>query len=562
MSSGLAGALKRLDPLVISDGDWHAIASPLARHRLVDRLAADPVERQQVLQQLAQYYSARPDAEAWRAAIWCRIQARQKKAALDALMNPTWLEFCEHPGLRFEALRFWSRLGDADFVRNALTTLQQQTELSAPALLAAADLIEAADEHASVPSSWFSLAAERARAADDLARHARALERLGAHPEIGDESCGALQAALDVYEGLDGAGASTTESVRHRLACLYEQQGDIPAAVALYEQALAGREQVLGGDDAGLVPWLANLGAAHKAAGSLKLANDAFRRALGLARKRLGSRHPTTAMCCDQMAGVAYLAGEYDDAERLYREAFEATEQAFGPRHAATAACLNNLGTVLDARQLYKEAEHCYRRALEIRTAAFGDNHTDTATTLHNLAATLEVSGQVTEAELLYRRALEAWDQLAGSEHAAFATTLNNLADLLREQRRWGDAEALYRADIEIWRKLVGPDHPHTLMALGSLGRLYVEGGKPDLAEPLLMHVAETTARSLGRADPSHLEAIAQLAALLRDTGRVDHARQQLQGALSAHADTIDIISPRIQKLRKMLDGLDQEILP
>lgn len=552
-------ALATLEPLILRAGDQVALAGATARELAAAGGLADHGARQKRHMALAEFHETEQNPASRVLALWHHAQSGRGDALLAGLLARDWLALCQQAWARQEALALWRRFGDQQFLVDQMATQFQEQAFESEALNGVIALVEAASGQ-TIPLDWLQAGLTAAIGNQAVEVQAGILERMAIHPDHDkDQALRLLSEALSLREQQHGPGDRRTESVRHRLACVHEERDDLDTAAQTYQAGLQALEKQHGGNDVQLVPWLINLGAVFKAAGQLKQAAELMGRALKLSREQLGARHPTTAGCLDQMANIYYLSAQYGEAEPLYREALEITEASFGPEHAATAACLNNLATVLDARQLFKEAEQLYRQSLAVRQALHGEHHSDTASTMHNLATVLESAGKGEEAEQLFRRALDAWDKVSGSESPAFATTLLSLADLLRDRGAWADAEALYRSDVEIWRQLVGPDHPHTLTALAGLAQLYVEGGKAELAEPLLAHVLETADRIVGKTDSLYMDTCAVLAALLRDSGRPDQARQVLESALAAHGENLSVLSAPVQKLKRLVESLDQQ---
>ncbi|TVS10191.1 MAG: tetratricopeptide repeat protein [Wenzhouxiangella sp.] len=556
--SDVSAALERLAPFTRSDGEHWILAGDWIRETAASRRLADHGERQRLHQRLAEHKLARPEQEILLLQIWHLAAAGRQDLLPDALLSPRWLGWMVEPSLRFESLRYWRRAGKIEPIVEQMDKLAETGELGSAGMLGMVRLATAIADRP-CPRSWLSqgLALSVSDSAD--ADKAAFMELLGTHPDTAEpERLQWLKEALALREAEHGASHTLTAGLRHQLAVHHEEQDDLASARTVYRAGIVNLEERGAERNAELIPWLNNLAGVHKALGELKEADELLRRALKLAREELGQGHPTTASCCDQLAGVQYMAGQYETAEGLYREALEITEAAFGPDHAATAAGLNNLATVLDARQQYAQAEKLYRRALQMRLSLHGEHHSDTASSLHNLATALEASGKTDEAEQLFRRALDAWDKISGQDSAAFATTLLGLADLLRDRGAWADAEALYRSDIEIWRQLVGSRHPHTLSALLGLARLYVEGGKPELGEPLLLHVTETAQEVVGKTDALYMESAGLLGALLRDAGRTEEAKRVLETALAAQSDQLGMLTAPAQKLRRLLESLNQ----
>lgn len=553
--SGMA-ALDPSAPGLLFDGRRVALASSWVRDAVAKRLLGDHGRRQALHVRLAEYFGNQPRIEALEMACWHWAAAGRLDRLEETLVDTRLLEAMHQPSHCFEALRHWRTLGGSDRMQQTLELACMFPDQSSDAILGAAHVF-AVGTGMDAPLEWLQRAGERAESEGNSPALVQALQLLSAHGDTGaadtDEM---LRRALALVEQEPEIDEAVRAALHHRLACLLETEGRETEARQEYELGVACTEAVAGTDSPRLIPWLNNLAAAHKAAGDLGAADQVLRRALRLSREGLGSRHPTTAVCCDQLAGIAYMNGQYDVAEPLYRETLEITEAAFGPDHPATAACLGNLGSVLDARQKFREAEQCHRRSLGLLMALHGENHEDTAGCMHNLAVALESMGKADEAEQLYRRALETWSQVTGEESPAFATTLLNLAGVLRERGAWGEAEALYRSDIELWRKLLGADHPHTLGALTELARLYVDGGKPEMAEPLLLHLKDKTEQRSGKSGSAYLEVVALLARVYLHFDQRPEARALIEDALAASEGTLNMLSAPIQRLRKLLDGV------
>lgn len=544
-------------PGLLVDDDHVALASSLARDAVARRWLGDHGDRQKIHMRLGDHFSGQAHAEQLELASWHWSASGRMDRLAETLTQTAMLEGMAQPGHAFEALHRWRTLGDHDAMHGSLEAAVKRPAQSSDAILGAVRILSLMTSK-EPPLEWLHTAAERAVSESSPHAQIRALQQLATHSETDAAAAHRfLDQALAAAQALPEAEPSILASLHHRKACAFESAGQAGEAVREYARAVELIEESAGGDSSSLIAWVNNLAAAQKVAGDLRSADQSARRSLRLARSELGGRHPATASCCDQLAGIAYMNGQYDVGEPLYREALEITENAFGPKHPATAACLGNLGSVLDALQRFREAEQCHRRALAILMSIHGETHEDTASCMHNLAVVLESLGNATEAEAFYRRALETWNEIVGEKSPAFATTLLNLAGVLRERGAWGEAEALYRSDIELWRELLGPDHPHTLGALTELARLYVDGGKPEMAEPLLVHLAERTQAHSGKSGTAYLEVAALLAGVQHRFGHSEEARALLRSALAASEGTLNMLSAPVQKLRKLLEQID-----
>jgi hypothetical protein len=138
------------------------------------------------------------------------------------------------------------------------------------------------------------------------------------------------------------------------------------------------------------------------------------------------------------------------EAELLYRRALEIRRKKLGDKHPLTALSYNNLAVCLDDQGKPAEALPLYRRALDFRRAALGEEHPETAASYSNVASCLNRLGQRDEAIGSLRRALPGLDASrgaaasAGLERALYAATQRParplLAGLLAAKGKSADA--------------------------------------------------------------------------------------------------------------------------
>lgn len=556
--------LEQLDDQVFTVDGRLTLAGPDVRDAVRRRYLADGGIRQNLQAAVAELFrddlsEDALDERPWllaRAAHWATLaDVLGSRAVLEALLTSDW---------RGDLVGCWRQWGTAAelvaFYRDRLQTWRGEANVAGLADLllrlagALRELPEAEDLDVFL------------RAALELESDAASLSGAAARSALGawladqqrlDEAETLLREALVLRQEQLGPDHGDTRGTRHQLAMLLESAGNIEAAVALYRDALRYREESLGKNHRELIPHLTNLAALLKADDALDGARPLYQRALQIAERQYGNIHPTTAACVDNLAGLLYAGQDLDEAENLYQRALGIAETVFGPDHPATAASAHNLGTVMDAREQYQMAETLFRRALDIRQNSAGDDHMDTASTLHNLAGVLDAMGRYDEAEPMYRRAVETWEKVVGADHPATATSVNNLADLLREKGEYDEAEGLYRRNIETWSALLGEKHPHTVMTRSELAILYADQKRVDLAEPMLREAVEQTAEVMGADSMQHINTVVRLAALLRDSGRRDDARGVLTRTIDRVEGKVNLLSPRVQKLRRHLDALD-----
>lgn len=195
--------------------------------------------------------------------------------------------------------------------------------------------------------------------------------------------------------------------------------------------------------------------------------------------------------------------GRYKEAEPLCQQVLAIYEQVLGTNHPDTATCLNNLAALYNAQGKYEEAEPLYQQALAIYEQELGASHPNTATCLNCLAALYHFQEKYVEAELLLWQALVIREQELGANHPSTAISLNNLAEIYQKQGKYEKAEPLYQQALAINEQELGASHPLTAISLNRLAALYYAQGKYEEAEPLYQQALAILEQTLGREHPT-----------------------------------------------------------
>src|SRR4051794_35549731 len=82
----------------------------------------------------------------------------------------------------------------------------------------------------------------------------------------------------------------------------------------------------------------------------------------------------------DAEAVTLHVRGKYADADPLFRKALTIRDQVLGSKHPDTARCYNNVASNLIAQGKARDAEPLLRKALAIYEEVLGPKHPDTAT--------------------------------------------------------------------------------------------------------------------------------------------------------------------------------------
>lgn len=301
-----------------------------------------------------------------------------------------------------------------------------------------------------------------------------------------------------------GAGPIDIARVLLLRASLEAAAGRSARALRSHAQALALLEPHSRDPDAVRLRVQGTCGAAwtYVERGEYAQARATYRRALGLARRRLGPDDEDTISALNGLGVVGKYTGQFGRAEHYYRLALAAMQRA-GAGPFALATLYHNLGGLEHARGRPERGEPHARRSVELRTRALGPAHVAVAADLAALAALLDAQDRFTEAEALYRRALVIFRRTHGPEHHELCVTYNNLGAIAHRRGRLKTAEKLYMLALTMKERLLGKRHPDVAMTLSNLGVLYADAGRPAAAARAYRRALAIFRRHLPERHPS-----------------------------------------------------------
>jgi tetratricopeptide (TPR) repeat protein len=303
----------------------------------------------------------------------------------------------------------------------------------------------------------------------------------------------------------------------------------------LLERALAVYEKVLGSAHPETATCLNNLAHLLQAQGDLAGARPLFERVLAIIEKVLGPEHPYRAASLNNLALLLQAQGDLAGARPLLERALAIYEKVPGPEDRYTAASLNNLAELLRVQRDLAGARRLQERALVIREKVLGPEHPDTAESLNNLALASQAQGDLAGARPLFERALAIRDKALGPEHPGTARSLNNLAELLRVQPDLAGARPLHQRALAIREKVLGPEHPDTAESLNNLAVLLQAQGDLAGARPRQERALAIMEKVLGPEHPNTNRVRRNFALVLLAGRNAAEALGYAMAALAAH---------------------------
>jgi tetratricopeptide (TPR) repeat protein len=294
------------------------------------------------------------------------------------------------------------------------------------------------------------------------------------------DSANAVQETFDVDGALDIPPADQEGSVEDNtiarigvqalsnLGNLEREAGNWVRAGRLLKRAVRLARTRLGPDDLDTSNALNNLGMWCKFTGRFDLGRRCYRRALTIIRRHCSPGEarcsPDVASIYHNLGGLEHTAGNFAAGEPFARKSVQIRRRAIGTTHPDYAADVGGLAAIIADQGRADEAESLYREALSIFERAYGDDHYEIAVLLHNLAA-VEVSRErLDSAWDLYHRAAVMKERWLGVNHPDLALTLHNLAILALDLDRLSDAASYCRQALTIFENNLVETHP-TLLA-------------------------------------------------------------------------------------------------
>jgi tetratricopeptide (TPR) repeat protein len=290
----------------------------------------------------------------------------------------------------------------------------------------------------------------RAEALQATLAKAAALQLVGQYPEAMALVTPALADARQL------GYAPVLATALHLQGDLLYRAGDYPAAAVALNEAVA--QAALGRDDGTATKALTLLaGIVGYAQGKLD-EGMAIATAADAWSARAGRTDENEAELADIQGLLFDAKGEPLKAEPYYKRALALREKLYGADHLMVALSLNNLAGVPYTLGKYQEARALHERALAIREKTLGPIGSDVAVSLNAIAAIDEDEGKYDDSERGYRRAIAIWEQVLGPDHPDVGAAHNNLGNLLR--RKGDNAGAIVELEraVAIWKPSNNPN--------------------------------------------------------------------------------------------------------
>jgi serine/threonine protein kinase len=276
---------------------------------------------------------------------------------------------------------------------------------------------------------------------------------------------------------------------------------------------------------------LGSIGGTYMAGAKYDRAAPILREAYELCLKLYGPNAKQTAAVMYPLADLAYLKGDYGEADSWFQRAVpiyraHANDPDFELR--SFYAMLGDAGFVKRAVGRLDEAEALWKEALALVPRLPAKDRVGTVKTF--LAQLYVDRGDVRQAGIIAEdatRELRAY----GRDNFELAQAVIDLGNVRRLERRYLEAETLTQEGINRYTRAQGADHPNVAFGRTSLAMVYYDEGKYDFAE----QEARKALMIVEKLPKNHYYAFVQitLGMILNKTGRPREAEPLLREGLA-----------------------------
>ncbi len=249
-------------------------------------------------------------------------------------------------------------------------------------------------------------------------------------------------------------------------------------------------------------------------------------KALKIAEKHFGKKHPDTIASMGNLADTYIAMGRYSDALPFCKKALALSTEVLGKTHPWTSTTRMRLASLFLAQKQYAKAETTYKEALRFRTEALGETHTETIASINSLAAVYSAQDQLLQEEPLYQRILKLQAETLGETHPATLDNINTMASWYAKLAKYAKAGPLFAKAWKGRSVVLGKTHADTLTSLGNLAHVYTRLGRYAEAEPLHQKSVKLSTEALGETHQGTITALNNLGALYQATGQYAKATQ------------------------------------
>jgi len=312
--------------------------------------------------------------------------------------------------------------------------------------------------------------------------------------ETGRKRVGAMRAhvvAMQEGKGLGRAEQLQLAHDKHDLARSLEDNGDLDAAAAMYQQAIEGFQTEYGQMHPKVGSCHVNLSNVHKGRNDFEKALLHIGKAQMVYLSAYGRMHENVALTYNNQGIIYEKLGRYDDAFDAHSKSLEIKIKVLGENHGDVAASYGSLGNLHQQLRNFAKALHYHGKAQQVAIAVHGYESLFTARTFMNQGNALDDLQRFDDALEAHSKALEIRIKVVGEHHLDTAESYLNMAVVYKHQGKYEKALEFYQKDLGITSLALGPAHPEVAKNKSNVGNLYAHQGKFEEAVQMYQQALE-----------------------------------------------------------------------
>ncbi|WP_448608716.1 FxSxx-COOH system tetratricopeptide repeat protein [Geodermatophilus sp. URMC 60] len=308
----------------------------------------------------------------------------------------------------------------------------------------------------------------------------------------------ALETALRLAEGV-GTHDVLVGELQSDLGELLDLQGDLGAAIARHELAVAVLERSLSREDVRVAWSRARLGHCLNCAGDPHGAVRECHQALVVLRA--AGEPSETARVLVELGYAHWATHALQPAADAFTEALHLLRASGRGDHALAAAATAGLGTVRQDQGDLHVARALHEQGLAMLQRIHGKDHPDIGQFWDKLGYVLRLLGDPAASVAAHRRAEEMLAATLGPADPRVGMALTNLGLALAAAGDAAGAREAQERARDIFVAAYGEEHPHTHLANRRLAVALLDAGAPEAARALARAELEHARRALGDDD-------------------------------------------------------------
>ncbi|CAF3910877.1 unnamed protein product [Rotaria sordida] len=264
----------------------------------------------------------------------------------------------------------------------------------------------------------------------------------------------------------------------HKLGFAYDDMGEYPKALSLYERSLEIRKIALSPDHPDLAHSYSGIGIVYRHMGEYSKALSSFERSLEIRKIALPPNHPDLAYSYNNIGNVYKDMGEYSKALSSLERSLEIRKIALPPNHPDLASSYGYIGNVYYNMGEYSKALSSFERSLEIRKIVLPPNHPNFSYSYDGIGNGYYHMGEYSKALSSFERSLEIRKIALPPNHPELAYSYNGIGIVYRHMGEYSKALSSYEQSLEIRKIALPPNHPDLATDYNNIGLVYNDMGE------------------------------------------------------------------------------------